>query len=57
MAIRRDSTEAFRASVVGRRKDGGEVRGLEQVLLQLRVGRIACFSCGHSFDQDVVFVS
>ena len=39
------------------RKDGGEVHGLEQVLLQLRIGRIAYFTCTSSITCDVVFVS
>jgi|GEM_PF-1349067 hypothetical protein len=57
MAIKRDVMEACRATVVGMRKDGGEVHGLEQVLLQLRIGRIAYFTCTSSITYDVVFVS
>ncbi|MCE4575384.1 hypothetical protein [Caballeronia sp. CLC5] len=57
MAIKREGTEAFRATVIGRQRDGSEVFGLERVLLQLRVGRIAYFSCGNSADHDIVFVS
>ena len=57
MAIKREETEAFRATVVGRQSDGSEVFGLERVLLQLRVGRIVYFSCGNSSDHDIVFVS
>ncbi|SAL81844.1 hypothetical protein AWB74_06071 [Caballeronia arvi] len=56
-AIKREGTEALGATVVGRQKDGTEVRGLEQILRHLRVGRIACFPCGNSFDADIVFVS
>ncbi|MFM0324339.1 hypothetical protein [Caballeronia glebae] len=57
IAIKRDGTETSRATVVGRLKDGREVHGLEQVLLHLRVGRVAYFSCEGSSDHDIVFVS
>ncbi|WP_053572859.1 hypothetical protein [Caballeronia cordobensis] len=57
MAIKREGTEAFRANVFGSQSNGSEVIGLEQVLLHLRVGRIAYFSCGNSCDYDIVFVS
>ncbi|WP_250517012.1 hypothetical protein [Caballeronia sp. INDeC2] len=57
VAIKRDVVEACRATVVGMRKEGGEVHGLEQVLLQLRMGRIAYFTCRSPIAHDIVFVS
>jgi len=57
MAMKREGSEAFRATVIDRRSDGSEVFGLGQVLLHLRIGRIAYFSCGNSCDHYIVFVS
>lgn len=55
--LKRNGPEAFRAMVVGTQKDGKEVHGLEQVLLHLRIGRIAHFTCSSSFGPEIVFVS
>ncbi|BAO92628.1 MULTISPECIES: hypothetical protein [Caballeronia] len=55
--LKRNVPEASRATVVGQQKDGGEVHGLEQVLLHVRIGRIAHFTCSGSYVQEIVFVS
>ncbi|GJH12790.1 hypothetical protein IAG25_38655 [Caballeronia sp. EK] len=55
--LKRNGPEACGATVVGEHKDGREVHGLEQVLFNLRIGRIAHFTCSSTFVQEIVFVS
>ncbi|SAL86870.1 hypothetical protein AWB74_07878 [Caballeronia arvi] len=47
--IKRDVNQARRATIICKQKDGTEIHGLEQVLLNLRVGRIAYFVCRSPF--------
>ncbi|SAK88818.1 hypothetical protein AWB80_06191 [Caballeronia pedi] len=45
------------ATVVGRRKDGCEINGVESVLVSVRAGRIACFFHTSATENRVVFIS
>jgi hypothetical protein len=44
-------------NVVGLRRDGEEVSGVESALLNLRAGRLMSFSCSGATDEHVVFIS
>lgn len=58
MAMKRDSDRMRSApTIVGMRTNGSEVQGLDQVLLDVRAGRMDCFVCTHAFVEDVVFIT
>lgn len=58
MAMKRDSSRTHSSpTIVGVRTDGAEVRGVDQVLLDVRAGRVDCFVCTRAFVEDVVFIS
>lgn len=43
--------------IVGRRKDGLEVSGIERVLLNVRAGRLSCFASSGAAEDQLVFIS
>lgn len=55
--IRREQSESDLLDVTGRRKDGAELAGIQEILRELRRGQVAFFFYSDLLKSQVVFVS
>jgi hypothetical protein len=59
IGLQRESLHSGRPAptVIGKRKDGAEVRGLINALADFRTGRLECYRHSSPADEHIVFIS